>query len=463
MELRWMEEYVQSIRVNDDDRMKLKYPKEPPKVHLYQGGLRETLMLEEKEWKTFNCHDPHIFKDEQTGCYYVYSTDLGKPGIHIRKSPDLIHWDYLGTGFEKGVPEEANKWSQAQGLWAPDIIKVGDEYRIYYSASTFGSQQSCIGLAVAKHPEGPFEHKGLVIKTTNEAPVNAIDANLVVDHKTGEQYMVYGSFWGGIRIIKLDSTTGLTAEDGFGIPLATRPREMVDTAVEGAYIRYNKQTGYYYLFVSYGSLASDYHVRVGRSKCITGPYVDYHNVEMTTINDKPNDIGLKITSGYKFGDSEGWYALGHNSVLNDEGNWYLVHHTRPEIAPKWPYLQVRKMVWTEDGWPLVCPCPYSGESSQQISKEAIIGIYDRIEFNVDDPHLVTPSVKAYFKQDQTCLIGNMSGTWALEGEQRLVIRYGEEEERHQVLTAWDFENWKPTLMTTGLNSKGICCWMKQID
>ncbi|WP_343287701.1 arabinan endo-1,5-alpha-L-arabinosidase [Turicibacter bilis] len=458
-----MEEYVQSIRVNDDERMKLKYPKEPPKVHLYQGGLRETLMLEEKEWKTFNCHDPHIFKDEQTGCYYVYSTDLGKPGIHIRKSPDLIHWDYLGTGFEKGVPEEANKWSQAQGLWAPDIIKVGDEYRIYYSASTFGSQQSCIGLAVAKHPEGPFEHKGLVIKTTNEAPVNAIDANLVVDHKTGEQYMVYGSFWGGIRIIKLDSTTGLTAEDGFGIPLATRPREMVDTAVEGAYIRYNKQTGYYYLFVSYGSLASDYHVRVGRSKCITGPYVDYHNVEMTTINDKPNDIGLKITSGYKFGDSEGWYALGHNSVLNDEGNWYLVHHTRPEIAPKWPYLQVRKMVWTEDGWPLVCPCPYSGESSQQISKEAIIGIYDRIEFNVDDPHLVTPSVKAYFKQDQTCLIGNMSGTWALEGEQRLVIRYGEEEERHQVLTAWDFENWKPTLMTTGLNSKGICCWMKQID
>lgn len=458
-----MEGYVQSIRVNDDERMKLKYPKEPPKVHLYQGGLRETLMLEEKEWKTFNCHDPHIFKDEQTGCYYVYSTDLGKPGIHIRKSPDLIHWDYLGTGFEKGVPEEANKWSQAQGLWAPDIIKVGDEYRIYYSASTFGSQQSCIGLAVAKHPEGPFEHKGLVIKTTNEAPVNAIDANLVVDHKTGEQYMVYGSFWGGIRIIKLDSTTGLTAEDGFGIPLATRPREMVDTAVEGAYIRYNKQTGYYYLFVSYGSLASDYHVRVGRSKCITGPYVDYHNVEMTTINDKPNDIGLKITSGYKFGDSEGWYALGHNSVLNDEGNWYLVHHTRSEIAPKWPYLQVRKMVWTEDGWPLVCPCTYSGEKLQTISKEAIVGCYARIEFDPDDSNLMASSVKVYLNEDQTCLINHEIGTWSMESDYTLVIRLKGDEERHMVLAAWDSENWKPTLMTTGLNSKGVCRWMKQIN
>ena len=458
-----MEEYIESIQVNLKEPLKLTYPKEPPRVELYQGSLKAPLTREEKDWKIFNTHDPHIFKDEESGYYYVYSTDLGKSGIHIRKSRDLIHWEYIGTGLTDGVPEEASKWSGAKGLWAPDIIKVNQEYRVYYSASTFGSQQSCIGLATSSSPEGPFEHKGLVIKTTDEAPVNAIDANLVIDHKTGEQYMVYGSFWGGIRIIKLDSKTGLAAEEGFGVSIAARPRAIVDTAVEGAYIRYNEKTDYYYLFVSYGSLSSDYHVRVGRSKDIKGPYVDYHDVEMTTIDEHPNHIGLKITSGYKFGNSEGWFALGHNSVLNDQGEWYLIHHTRPEVAPKWPYLQVRKMVWTEDGWPLVCPCPYSGESSQQISKEAIIGIYDRIEFNVDDPHLVTPSVKAYFKQDQTCLIGNMSGTWALEGEQRLVIRYGEEEERHQVLTAWDFENWKPTLMTTGLNSKGICCWMKQID
>lgn len=232
---------------------------------------------------------------------------------------------------------------------------------------------------------------------------------------------------------------------------------------EGAYIRYNEKTGYYYLFVSYGSLASDYHVRVGRSKQITGPYVDYHHIDMTTIDEHPNHIGLKITSGYKFEKSEGWFALGHNSVLNDNDEWYIIHHTRPEVAPKWPYLQVRKIVWTEDGWPLVCPCLYSGETIQQISKEAVIGMYERIEFNVDDPNLITPSVKAYFKQDQTCLIGSIIGTWSLEREQILVIRYGEEEERHQVLTAWDFENWKPTLMTTGLNSRGVCCWMKQID
>lgn len=457
-----MEGDMQSTQVTHNECIRLNYPKEPPRVHLYEGQLNEPLMLKEKDWKTFNTHDPHIFKDEQTGFYYIYSTDLGKPGIHIRKSSDLIYWEYVGTGFKNGVPEEANKWSQAQGLWAPDIIKVDDEYRIYYSASTFGSQQSCIGLAVAKHPEGPFEHKGLVIKTTAEAPVNAIDANIVTDYQTGEQYMVYGSFWGGIRIIKLDSKTGFVAEDGFGIPLATRPREMVDTSVEGAYIRYNDQTGYYYLFVSYGSLASDYNVRVGRSKQITGPYIDYHNVEMTTLNEKPNQIGLKVTSGYKFGTGEGWYALGHNSVLNDDGNWYLVHHTRPETAPKWPYLQVRKIVWTKDGWPLVCPCPYSGEILQPISKDAISGYYERIEFNPEESNLITQSIPVYLRQNQTCLINGVIGSWDLEGENTVIIKYDNQEEHHIILPAWDAENWKPTLMMTGLSTKGICRWMKQI-
>ena len=81
-----------------------------------------------------------------------------------------------------------------------------------------------------KYSRNKINQSGKVLLAGPEMGFPYTDANLVVDHKTGEQYMVYGSFWGGIRIIKLDSTTGLTAEDGFGIPLATRPREMVDTA-----------------------------------------------------------------------------------------------------------------------------------------------------------------------------------------------------------------------------------------
>ena len=56
----------------------------------------------------------------------------------------------------------------------PDIIKYEKEYRLYYSASTFGSQYSAIGLAVSSSPEGPFEHRGIVIETTPESPVKEL-------------------------------------------------------------------------------------------------------------------------------------------------------------------------------------------------------------------------------------------------------------------------------------------------
>lgn len=454
---------VEKIQPNVLARQSLTYPKEPKKFALYNRDFDEKLTLESGDWQTFNTHDPHIFKDEVSGIYYVYSTDLGHPGIHIRKSVDLINWEFVGTGLLDGVPKEAHEWSQASGLWAPDMMKVGDEYRIYYSASTFGSQQSCIGLATAKHPEGPFIHQGLVLKSTADAPVNAIDANLVVDHETQEPYLVYGSFWGGIYILPLDLKTGFAKVEGFGHCLACRPRDLVDTAIEGAYVIYNEETEYYYLFVSYGSLSSDYNVRVGRSQTITGPYVDYKGINLTNMDEKPNAIGFKLTTGYKFGKHPGWFALGHNSVLNDEGDWYLIHHSRPEVGPKWPYLQVRKMVFSRDGWPLVSPSCFTGETLQAISSDCVIGTYERIEFDPLTTDLITPSKTAFFKADGTCLINEVIGTWSVEDENRLIIQQQEDVEEYVLMTAWDFEEWKPTIVATGKNDEGICRWMKQVN
>lgn len=143
---------------------------------------------------TFGVHDPTII--ESDGKFYLYSTDTRQPetsGIPIRKSENLVKWEFKGQAMS-GVPSDAKRWSQAVGLWAPEIIKYGDEYRIYYSASTFGSTTSYIGLATAKTPLGPFEDKGVIVKTNPElCDHNAIDANVVTDKK-GEQWLVYGSF-----------------------------------------------------------------------------------------------------------------------------------------------------------------------------------------------------------------------------------------------------------------------------
>ena len=166
--------------------------------------------METKEGGLFS-HDPAIYYDAEREYYYTYSTDAGpksweRAGGQIRRSKDLIHFEYLGTALKDGlIPEEVMALTNARGIWAPDIIKEGGEYRLYYSASTFGSQHSVIGLAVADNPEGPFVHRGIVVHTTPDSPVNAIDANLVREEGTGQHYLVYGSFWGGIRLLKLDS------------------------------------------------------------------------------------------------------------------------------------------------------------------------------------------------------------------------------------------------------------------
>lgn len=127
-------------------------------------------------------HDPAIFYDEVSGNYYTYST-----GAICQKSKDLVHWQEIGKVVER-PPQESVEWTGSEDIWAPDIVKVGKEYRLYCSNSSWGVRQSCIFLAVADCPEGPFEPKGCVLKTTEKFPqsvTNAIDANIIEDAKQG--------------------------------------------------------------------------------------------------------------------------------------------------------------------------------------------------------------------------------------------------------------------------------------
>ena len=134
------------------------YPAEPPKQpprNIFEH-MPDRCSDEMGLWLT---HDPAIYQDDVTGDYYIYGTDA-----IAMKSPDLIHWKNLG----KVVPEppaESQEWVGTKHIWAPDMVKVGDEYRLYCSNSSFGSQKSCIFTAVSDKPEGPFEPKDCVLKT----------------------------------------------------------------------------------------------------------------------------------------------------------------------------------------------------------------------------------------------------------------------------------------------------------
>jgi arabinan endo-1,5-alpha-L-arabinosidase len=437
----------------------LVYPNAPPPDRLYDTSILDN----EQAWTINNAHDPSIIKTEQG--YYVFSTDVRvggtpRPGIMVRKSDDLIHWKWVGYALN-GIPEEAEKWSGAQGLWAPDVSKSGDEYRLYYAASSFGSNRSFIGLAASKSIEGPWTDRGEVIKTDHGDPPNAIDPNVVTDTE-GKPWLVYGSFFGGIYILPLDGATGKPKEPGFGTLIAARDSLTEQGAVEAPFIIYQPKFKKYYLFVSYDSLFSDYNVRVARSDSIDGPYVDSEGHEMTNTYTMPQSlIGNKILGGYKFSTGEGWVAPGHNSVLIDGDNYYMVHHARGETDKNWPYLHVRKMLWTDSGWPVVSPERYAGETVQPIPAKLIAGRWERI---VQDPAAdgQVAAKPLELESGGGVKTAEETGKWTFDGRYTMTIRWKSgSEETVKLLASWDWENNRPTLVFTGMNGKGVSVWGKK--
>lgn len=297
-------------------------------------------------------HDPAAAKEG--GTYWLFSTGRGIP---IRRSPDLVHWDTAGRVFPDTLPA----WAVAavpgvQFPWAPDISFFAGRWHLYYALSTFGSQHSVIALATnaTLDPADPayrWVDEGPVLESqAGVSTFNAIDPNVAFDEQ-GQPWLDWGSFWGGIKLRRLDPATGkLSAADTTLYSLAARAGTDVtvgpsdDQAVEAPFVV--RHGGYFFLFASYdlccrGS-ASTYNVRVGRSLAITGPYADESGVPMTQGG---GTIVLQ-TDGRVRGP-------GGESVLSDSGTDYLVHHFYDDLANGAPTLQIRPITWDADGWPHV--------------------------------------------------------------------------------------------------------------
>jgi arabinan endo-1,5-alpha-L-arabinosidase len=285
-------------------------------------------------------HDPAIIR--QGAYYYLFSTGRGIP---IRRSADLVNWERTGRVFENDVPEWVKEAiPEAHGLWAPDISFSKGLYRIYYSVSTFGSQRSAIGLVVNKtldtaDPNYRWEDRGMVIDSApGRTDFNAIDADAFTD-EDGKAWLVFGSFWGGIKMIRLDADGGMPADPNV-LSMASRPGT---SAIEGACLM--RHDGYYYLFVSFDlcckGVDSTYKIMVGRSKTVTGPYADRSGMDMREGG------GTLVLAG-----DDDWKGPGHNEILRDGGKDYLVHHAYDAHNNGRATLLVRPLAWDKDGWPI---------------------------------------------------------------------------------------------------------------
>jgi len=302
-------------------------------------------------------HDPSIIKDGNT--WYIFSTrtgDASEGELPIHCSQDLRAWKSCGSVF-KAVPDWIKKDSpETKELWAPDISYFNGLYHLYYAFSAFGKNTSGIALLTNKtlDPKDPnyrWNDDGLVLLSRKSDDFNAIDPNLVLDDKGGA-WLAFGSFWGGIKMRRIDPQTGkLSAQDTTLYSLAARkppanpepskPGLPADwQAIEAPFIV--NHGGYYYLFVSYDlccrGVKSDYKIAVGRSRNPNGPYVDEAGEAMAKGG------GSVILIG-----NDRWLGPGGESALHRQDGFILVFHAYDSQSGK-PSLQVSTIAW-KDGWP----------------------------------------------------------------------------------------------------------------
>lgn len=423
---------------------------------------------------TVGVHDPSIFKDPKSGTYYVYSTGM----IDIYKSEDLINWTKTVNTLPE-VPQcvydmyKHDKKEEYSNIWAPDMFydesDTATPYHLTCSYSdAFGKNNSSIILFKSASPEGPWENGQIIFTSKSDdeelGKVNAIDSNICTDHETGQKYMVYGSFWQGIHIKELNEDGTVKDPNSVGKRIMSRYKGI--GGPEGPYIIYNEETGYYYLFTSYDSLSDTYQIRAARSKSITGPYVDENGNSVDRFDDDEseakNTYGYKLMGSWQFPFGTTNYGPGHNSVLHDNGSWYLVHHLR-NVKGGYATLNIRPMIWNEDGWPMVTPERYQVENDYTIPNSLIDGQWNFISIG-DNTNAMITSHKIRLNSDGTIdgINDNINGAWNKNSsDNKITITLNDSVISGYVSCAWDSDANRPTVQFTGASRSGKTIWGKK--
>ncbi len=442
------------------------------------GQLKEEDIKKGSVLTKGSLHDPQIIVAND-GTYYCYGTHMT-----AATSNDLITWKSWADGvtkankiFDNLLAEPFDAFSyvgknseRSYSVWAPSVIynKATDKYMMYF-CTTSSYIKSNITLAVSDDIGGPYHYEKTVLYSGFTKPVltktdyyevmgedkatrdryitaagynnqlwpNAIDPAMFYD-KDDRLWMVYGSWSGGIFLLELDPATGdiihPETDDANAVDRYFGKRLIGGGhhAIEGPYIQYDEDSGFYYLFLSYGNLQADggYQIRVLRSKYPEGPYVDARGMSLGVDGDLDSfaDYGVKLMGNYTLPSLDVTYmAPGGQSTFRDsDGKYYIVYHQRYADRGETHNVRVHQFAMNEDGWPCIFPFATNGESllSQGYKQSDPIGTFYFLDHGLSVDANVNKPLACTFRDGK--ISGEISGTYTVaDGSNFITINVGD--------------------------------------
>jgi arabinan endo-1,5-alpha-L-arabinosidase len=272
----------------------------------------------------------------------------GQFGIHDPSTIALCNGKFYtyGTGGGSLVSDDGWTWRRGAALprrgLAPDVIHLGDRYYVYVAANIGAQPKAAINMISNKtlDPDSPdykWEEGGVVASSDGVEDCNAIDPGVFLDPNDGRLWLVYGSYFGYIRLVELDPKTGKRKDPN------DKPRDLAINCEASDMIYHD---GWYYLLATHGSCCrgadSGYNIRMGRAKKVTGPFLDNEGVDM-------------IQGGGKLFVGSGGHVVGagHFGLLDlGEGVQKFSMHWEADLDRGGAsVLDIRPVQW-KDGWPV---------------------------------------------------------------------------------------------------------------
>ena len=442
------------------------------------------------------CHDPMTINVD--GTFYAFGSHFA-----VVKSDDLVKWEQVvggdGSSWSSCVSVAENLygsgvtwWSDVlkgswsfcaydssgnqideddytetfPSTWAPSVIEIDGTYYMYYSYTSYFSGRSVIGRVSSTSITGPYKNNEIILVSegsksgTGANGPNCIDEEVFRD-ASGNLWMVYGSWYGGVFLIQLESDgtysgfdfeeeeenfdTSATNGSGYfwdqdvtyvqdnsyyyGLTNSVYGKRLwymgYRYGVEGPFIFYNKDTNYYYLMVSEGDLSTVYNMRVARCSIddgVDGTYLCIQGGDVTSYTGTGGGrVGNKLAGNYHWAEEDtSYYALGHNSVISKENaagdtEYFVVCHVRTALSGA-HHIETRQLYFNAAGWPVMSPNQYVGESLVAVTMAEAAGTWDVIEHEVDTVEDVAESSRYVFDEGGTIYEEDgetQAGTWLI--------------------------------------------------